>query len=246
MAAVFYFPLIGTPTAEGYLLSFLFRWCRQCFQCRPSTLQSTFNGSRFESEFAFPFGGAQHDVIQSQHAVRITILGLLRTSGPLTIRRVISAIVINPFQRIALRAWSHVGQKLSEVVTPQRRHRNATSAIARIFSNFRVIAASFGSGPCTIFSRMALPMRAFCSRGFIAQTPTTQRQASAKGISLHNRCFPAGTSTQPKRARISLWCAYFLKDRQASYCPANHIDQVRLHYDILHGKTLILQPCGVA
>ena len=243
MAGVFYFPIIGTPVAEGNLLSFSFNGSTQAFQFRPSTLQTPLNRAWFKAETPFPFGCAPRNSIERQHSIPRTILGLYRSCGPDAIRGIVATIVVNPFQRMIRRTWTHIRQELPKIVQPQWRHRDASAAVALSFFNPGVIASGFSRSPGSIFARLAHTMRTTApTRRFAQQTATTPNCVLSQLITQDSRLLSAFALTQPTRTRALPFSRSFRDDCQSTTDGTNHIDQAWLHLPYCNAKTIRLEP----
>jgi hypothetical protein len=78
---------------------------------------------------------------------------LLKRCGPSAVRRLVVAVRIYAVERLAWRAWPHVGKEGSEVVTPSVAHRDAAATVKAKLRVCLYETTSFSVGPRLVFAR---------------------------------------------------------------------------------------------
>lgn len=106
--------------------------------------------SPMNAEFFRPLGKCKRFSLGSHPARASSIRGLFVPRNPCAVNWRIVAINIFSFKCVSRRAWSHVAQKVGEIIQPFRSHFNPAPTVIFIPLIFGIHAAPFGSSPSNI------------------------------------------------------------------------------------------------
>ncbi len=164
--------------------------------CRPSGFESSPQYADAQARVVRPFAQGAGLSVKRQSPVISTIVSLLRTGRPSTIRRLVVAVRIDAIQRM-LRRWTspHVRQEGIKRLAPWRADGDAAATVQRVRLLARKPAARFHRSPDTVLygSCAAVPTVAD-ARHLHLETTTGPRCALAKRVVAH---VPKGTATAP-------------------------------------------------
>ncbi len=169
-------------------------------------MQSGFQGARFKSQLALPVSDCSLLTIPFQHDIAAAIARLLSLIQPDTIRRLIIAIVVEPFQRGAFWTLAHIYKKRGEIIAPFLAHRDTAPTVIRVLRRANIKTSSLCASPTGVCaSRNQSVCRQSCRQDFTMQATATQcipaRQArrddmgSASAVALADPR-PAGAESQ--------------------------------------------------
>lgn len=182
---------------------------------RPSVAPKSLHESGIcQADDRCPFGYCVRLTSIRVFDVLSSVIGLLARRGPAAIARFVVAFIVNSIQRMQRRTWPHVGVELREVLAPSWMHRNAASAITRIFGVVRVVTTRFSAFPLTMFACACAPMRQMhLDQAVARQTPATLRMTGAQFIAGRDDDRAAYAATFPQR--IVAFDVRALKDSQS-------------------------------
>ena len=159
---------------------------RECLFDTPTVFKSlAYRCGRKADEFG-PFRKRSSLCSTYQPSCASTTASLNPWKRPLTITRLIVAIVVNSVKRMLhRRPRTHITQKCTEVLSPGITYLDSAATVDGITGSLRIIAAFFHAGPYDVFGRFGEAMCAIWRR------LTSARMASQESGLFLSRDFTA-------------------------------------------------------
>lgn len=187
-----------------------------------------------------PFGQRQSLAEVRQSMRRALVVCLRAAISPSTIPRGVWAIIINTIERVAVRAWPHVGQKCIEAGAPAIAHGDSTASVKTIRGLFSVVTASLSAIPRGIRSCAALPVSGSLGcPAFALPASTAFSIPGAQMLSGHDLYRSTITPTSPERSAFSLVSRRAFNNAQAPKAMAGDVDSDRLHRFVFRRKDAV-------
>jgi hypothetical protein len=154
----------------GSLLSAL-RWKGQGLLNGPSVVQSPIDHISANAQTVRPMRDGHASAFKLKEAIRSRVHALICHRGPAAVSGLVMPFIVDPFNRVVGRTWSHIFQKQTEIITPTRAHRNAPGAIILKVFRLRIETSSFGVIPapilfasgCAVFQKSLRDILRFCA-----------------------------------------------------------------------------------
>ena len=117
----------------------------------PSSVQSLPDGGWGDVEFSLPLRDAESLPLVSNLSRSSCVVPLRRAISPSAIVRLVVSVIINPIQRIARWARTHVLEESSKAVLPSFAHGNSSQAVVTGIVTGAVRRSPFGIEPRLVF-----------------------------------------------------------------------------------------------
>lgn len=203
----------------------------------PATPESRHQRSVIDPSLGRGLCGRHTHSVYRQDSISAGVVHLFAPRRPSAIVRRIAAIIVDSFNAVAWRAWTHVFEERGEIRSPFRTHGDSSTTVAFPVANGRIFAALdrvlprhvlFGSCP------------AVCAPTVGSEASAPVGLSASKDVTVHDLGVAAVATAHPER---SFSLAIRLGDHEESAYPSpRHIYRSRMHVFILTPFNLGMRP----
>lgn len=166
-------------------------WCENSLLGRVAPMEPGDHGPQVNALLLGPCGNRFGFTVYGEPSSRTAVSRLLAPSGPATVLRGISRVIVDPFDRVlCARSSSHVREEYLIRRSPSGANRDASAAVPIVMRDSRIGAATHHLSPQLAFG--LIPELALCS-----DAPATLRLATRQATSSNEGFFAAIAPATP-------------------------------------------------